>query len=74
MESFNCFLVWNGNRMTLTLRKVLANYGRVGVWNDDYKKEDGEESQPSENKVFKDKSASLVDFVCLWTSLFSPPF
>lgn len=73
MESFNCFLVWNGSRMTLTVRKVWADYRRVGVWNDDYKKkmESGpeKESQPSENKVFKGKSRSLVDF-CLSLSVF----
>lgn len=31
-------------------------------------------SQPSENKVFKDESGRLVDFVCLGTLLFCPAF
>lgn len=69
---------WNGSRVALTQRKAAADYSGVGVVNGDYKIKMESSSevkiQPSENKVFKDKLRSLVDFVCLRTPLFSPFF
>lgn len=55
----------------LTLRKVSADYSRVGG-NGDYKKKveggfEGEVSPHQKTKVFKDEYRRLVDFACLMT-------
>ena len=53
----------------LTLRKVSADYSRVGE-NSDYKKKveggfEGEVSLHQKTKVFKDEYRRLVDHLCL---------
>lgn len=73
MEPSNCFLVWNGSGAALFQEKCrLITVEWEAEMMITRKKMEG--SQPSENKVFKGKSRSLVDFVCLSASLFSPPF
>lgn len=75
MESFNCF---RQRQSDVNLRKVLVDYRRVGSSEEEEKRMEQGAMPLSENKSsqgrMKESWLLSLDFVCLWSSWFSPPF